>query len=107
MHYPNMMPGVFHARPNRFIAHIEINGQTEICHVKNTGRLQELLLPNARVTLQRADNPDRTTAYDLISVYKLGDDNGMYADTEARAGYRYSSFDNEQIISLGDGFGKY
>ena len=44
---------------------------------------------------------------DLISVYKLGDDNGMYADTEARAGYRYSSSDNEQIISLGDGFGKY
>ena len=44
---------------------------------------------------------------DLISVYKLGDDNGMYADTAASAGYRYSSSDNEQIISLGDGFGKY
>ena len=44
---------------------------------------------------------------DLISVYKLGDDNGMYADTAANAGYRYSSSDNEQIISLGDGFGKY
>ena len=40
MHYPNIVPGVFHARPNRFIAHIEINGQAEICHVKNTGRCQ-------------------------------------------------------------------
>lgn len=42
---------------------------------------------------------------DLISVYKLGDDSNMYA--EAVTSRRYSSADNEQIISLGDGFGKY
>lgn len=57
-------------RINRFVAEVLIDGKPERVHVKNTGRLQELLLPNAKVTLQRADNPDRTTAYDLISVYK-------------------------------------
>ena len=57
-------------RINRFVAEVVIDGNPEQVHVKNTGRLQELLLPNAKVTLQRTDNPDRSTAYDLISVYK-------------------------------------
>ena len=57
-------------RINRFVAEVLIDGNPEQVHVKNTGRLQELLLPNAKVTLQRTDNPDRSTAYDLISVYK-------------------------------------
>lgn len=43
---------------------------------------------------------------DLISVYKLSDDNSMYAAPQ-QTGRRYSASDNEQIISLGDGFGKY
>ena len=70
MHYPNMVPGVFHARPNRFIAHIEINGQAEVCHVKNTGRCRELLPIGAKVWCQRSDNPNRKTKYDLIAVQK-------------------------------------
>lgn len=70
MTYANILPGVFLCRPNRFIAHVEIDGRTEICHVKNTGRCQELLLPGARVYVQRATNPARKTKYDLISVYK-------------------------------------
>ena len=70
MHYPNMVPGVFLARPNRFIAHIEINGQAEICHVKNTGRCRELLPIGAKVWCQRSDNPNRKTKYDLIAVQK-------------------------------------
>ena len=44
---------------------------------------------------------------DLISVYKLGDDNGMYMEAVSGTSRRYASSDNEQIISLGDGFGKY
>ncbi len=70
MHYPNMVPGVFLARPNRFIAHVEIEGQTEICHVKNTGRCRELLPAGARVWCQRWDTPARKTKFDLISVEK-------------------------------------
>ena len=72
MHYENMVPGIFVARPNRFIAHVEIHGQTEVCHVKNTGRCRELLPQGARVWCQRSDNPNRKTQYDLITV-KRGD----------------------------------
>ena len=70
MQYENMVPGVFLARPNRFIAHVEIDGQMEICHVKNTGRCRELLTPGAQVWCQRSGNPSRKTKYDLITVKK-------------------------------------
>ena len=70
MQYTNMVSGKFLARPNRFIAHIEINGVTEICHVKNTGRCRELLVPGTQVWCQKADNPGRKTQYDLIAVQK-------------------------------------
>ena len=70
MDYANIQPGIFRSRPNRFIAHCEVDGRLEICHVKNTGRCKELLLPGASVYLQKSDNPNRKTKYDLISVYK-------------------------------------
>ena len=70
MRYENMIPGVFLSRPNRFIAHIEIDGQVEICHVKNTGRCRELLQPKSAVWCQRSDNPNRKTKFDLITVQK-------------------------------------
>lgn len=70
MKYYNMKEGRFLDRPNRFIAHVEIDGQLETVHVKNTGRCRELLLPGARVMLEHSDNPNRKTAYDLISVWK-------------------------------------
>lgn len=70
MQYSNMTPGIFHARPNRFIAHVQIAGQTEIVHVKNTGRCRELLPVGAEVFCQKSDNPSRKTKYDLITVRK-------------------------------------
>lgn len=70
MQYKNMVPGIFHSRPNRFIAHIEIGGKEEICHVKNTGRCKELLPAGAQVFCHRSDNPARKTKYDLITVKK-------------------------------------
>ena len=70
MHYQNMVPGVFLARPNRFIAHVEIDGKLEICHVKNTGRCRELLPEGAKVWCQQFDNPNRKTKFDLITVKK-------------------------------------
>ena len=70
MRYENMVPGVFFARPNRFIAHVEIDGQVEVCHVKNTGRCRELLPTGANVWCQKADNPNRKTKFDLITVHK-------------------------------------
>ena len=70
--YENTIPAIFSRRVNRFVAEVLIDGRTERVHVKNTGRLRELLVPGADVTLQRTGNPDRKTAYDLISVYKPG-----------------------------------
>ena len=70
MNYHNMVPGVFLARPNRFIAHVQIDGQTEICHVKNTGRCRELLVPGCTVWCQPSSNPNRKTKFDLIAVQK-------------------------------------
>lgn len=58
------------SRPNRFIANVEIDGKIEVCHVKNTGRCRELLLPGAKVLLEESDNPNRKTRYDLVQVYK-------------------------------------
>lgn len=70
MRYANMVPGIFRKRPNRFIAHVEIDGQEQVVHVKNTGRCRELLVPGVAVWCQKADNPARKTQYDLITVKK-------------------------------------
>lgn len=70
MHYPNMIPGHFISRPNRFIAHVEIGGNEEVVHVKNTGRCRELLRPGTEVWCQESTNPNRKTKYDLITVRK-------------------------------------
>ena len=70
MRYENVCEGRFLLRPNRFIAHVEVAGRTEICHVKNTGRCRELLVPGASVYLERSSNPARKTQYDLIAVRK-------------------------------------
>ena len=70
MIYENILPAVFVDRPNRFIAHVELNGRLEVCHVKNTGRCRELLIPGCRVYVQHQPSPARKTAYDLIAVEK-------------------------------------
>ena len=66
----NIVQGKFLARPNRFIAHIEIDGKTEVCHVKNTGRCRELLPEGATVYCADCLSPTRKTRYDLIAVQK-------------------------------------
>ena len=70
MKYERIETGKFIERPNRFIAYVEIAGQKETVHVKNTGRCAELLQPGATVYVQKADNPERKTQWDLIGVKK-------------------------------------
>lgn len=72
MKYMQIARGCFCERPNRFIALVEIQGQIEKCHVKNTGRCRELLIPGAEVWLEKSANPNRKTAYDLVAVRKNG-----------------------------------
>ena len=73
MRYEYIKEGRFLSRPNRFIAHVEIDGQDTICHVKNTGRCRELLTPGASVFLEyhpKAAMAGRKTSYDLVAVRK-------------------------------------
>lgn len=70
MKYSNIFKGEFVDRPNRFIANVIIDDKIEVCHVKNTGRCKELLVKGNTVYLQKSDNPDRKTKYDLIAVQK-------------------------------------
>ncbi|MDD4802894.1 MAG: DNA/RNA nuclease SfsA [Syntrophomonas sp.] len=70
MQYENVEKARFISRPNRFIAHIEVGGREEICHVKNTGRCKEILVPGAEIFVQEVNNPNRKTKYDLLAVYK-------------------------------------
>lgn len=70
MRYNQVVKGQFIDRPNRFIAHVEINGTVEVCHVKNTGRCRELLVPGCTVYCAKSDNPSRKTLFDLIAVEK-------------------------------------
>lgn len=70
MKYDRISEAVFRKRPNRFVAEVERGGKTEICHVKNTGRCRELLIPGAAVYVQESINPSRKTRFDLIGVRK-------------------------------------
>jgi sugar fermentation stimulation protein A len=81
MQYANIRPAVFISRPNRFIAKVEVDGQEETVHVKNTGRCKELLLPGRTVWLEEGSNPNRKTKYDLIAV----DKDGLLVNMDAQA----------------------
>lgn len=82
MVYENVTKAVFLNRPNRFIAEVEINGQKETVHVKNTGRCKELLIPGCEVWLTAPGTPNRKTKYDLITVRK---DTGILFNIDSQA----------------------
>ena len=85
MRYPNITPGLFRARPNRFIAHVEVEGALEVCHVKNTGRCRELLVPGAKVWLVESGNPARKTRYDLVAVEKQRSGGSLLVNMDSQA----------------------
>ncbi len=70
MNYNNIVKATFISRPNRFIANVMVDGAPVTVHVKNTGRCRELLVPGAKVFLEKSDNPARKTLYDLVAVQK-------------------------------------
>ena len=82
MRYANITKAKFIARPNRFIAQVEVDGHIETVHVKNTGRCKELLIPGCTVFLTASDNPERKTKYDLVAVIK---DNGLLINIDSQA----------------------
>lgn len=85
MKYNNSHRGKFIDRPNRFIAMVELDeapGIIEKVHVKNTGRCKELLIPGCEVYLEKSDNPNRKTKYDLVTVRK---DTGVLFNIDSQA----------------------
>ena len=82
MKYDNIRTGRFIDRPNRFIAHVEVDGRAEKVHVKNTGRCRELLIPGAEVWLTEPGTPGRKTRYDLVAVRK---ENGVLFNIDSQA----------------------
>ena len=81
MRYHAVSQGRFLDRPNRFIARVELGGETVVCHVKNTGRCRELLVPGCRVFLRFHDDPRRKTRHTLIAV----DKNGLLINMDSQA----------------------
>lgn len=81
MQYKTICPAVFLERPNRFVALVELDGQRETVHVKNTGRCRELLRPGRRVWLAEGETPARKTRYDLVAV----DKDGLLVNMDAQA----------------------
>ena len=82
MKYDNITKGIFVDRPNRFVAHVKVDGRTETVHVKNTGRCRELLLPGAEVWLTAPGTEGRKTRYDLVTVRK---GNGLLINIDSQA----------------------
>ena len=85
MEYQRIRAGTFRERPNRFIAHVELEGTLEVCHVKNTGRCRELLVPGARVWLEESANPARKTRFDLVAVEKAAPSGPLLINMDSQA----------------------
>ena len=85
MKYNKVIKAKFIARPNRFIAYCEVDGEKETVHVKNMGRCRELLVDGAKVYLSVSDNPERKTKYDLIAVEKETDRGIIFINMDSQA----------------------
>ena len=83
MKYKNITDGIFHSRPNRFTAKVYVDGTLQTVHVKNTGRCKELLREGATVFLEKSDNPNRKTLYDLVAVIKPS--TGVHINMDSQA----------------------
>lgn len=81
MKYDNILKAKFVSRPNRFIAHIDIDGNIETVHVKNTGRCKELLIPGCSVYITESKAKGRKTKYDLVAVEKS---NGLLINIDSQ-----------------------
>ena len=92
MKYREIADGIFLDRPNRFIAHVDVNGTVETVHVKNTGRCKELLLPGAAVHLEVSDNPKRKTKIRPCGGTQAGTWLGQHGQSGTQQGGRRMAF---------------
>lgn len=65
----DLITGRFVKRPNRFLVLFEVGNKVFEAHLKDPGRLIELLTPGVKLLLKRADNiTKRKTKFDVIGV---------------------------------------
>lgn len=95
MQYSDIRKAKFIKRPNRFIAHVLIDGEREIVHVKNTGRCREILKKGTTVILEKAKNKNRKTKYSVIAAYK--NDNLINIDSQVPNQVVQEALDKENI----------
>lgn len=100
MRYDNIVRGRFLSRPNRFIALVDIDDAETVCHVKNTGRCRELLVPGAEVYLVPGTAPGRKTPYDLVAVDKSGVLINMDAQAPNRVFAEFARTFDPQALSV-------
>ena len=82
MRYAEVRRAVFLSRPNRFIAECRTEEGVLRCHVSNTGRCRELLVPGRTAILAKAANAGRQTSWDLVAVWK---DDGLLVNLDSQA----------------------
>jgi len=99
MKYGEIIHGLFYKRINRFIAEVCIDGVNERVHIKNTGRLKELFLPDTEVLLERSANPERKTKYSLIAVKKV--DQWVNIDSQAPNKVGFEALQAGEISEFG------
>ena len=85
MKYKTIIKSKFISRPNRFIAFCDVEGRSEVVHVKNTGRCRELLVDGATVYLSVSQNPERKTKYDLVAVEKVTERGTILINMDSQA----------------------
>ena len=87
MRYAKIVRGSFKERPNRFVAVVEVNGELQKVHVKNTGRCRELLVPGAQVLLEDFDGRmgARKMRYSLVGVIKETDEGPLMINMDSQA----------------------
>ena len=87
MKYKKIVKGKFIERPNRFVAVVNVEGQTVKAHVKNTGRCKELLVEGAAVYLEDFEGRmgTRKMRYSLIGVEKCTDEGSIMINMDSQA----------------------
>ena len=100
MRYHQVVEGFFSKKLNRFLAEVNIDGNKEHVHIKNTGRLKEILQPGAKIALETGTNPNRKTKYSIIAAKKL--DRWINIDSQVPNHIAYDALREGKIHEFAD-----
>ncbi len=98
MEYNKLTPAILLERENRFVAKVRVRGQTQLAHVPNTGRLEELMQPGTRVYLEPIQNKQRKTLWDLVLV--RGPESLVAVDSRLSTSLFAEALDGERLTEF-------